>query len=69
MTLTIGYTSVGLELDSEYFGVAQKAIPRLAAPYPQFKGQEIEIELNGTKDSWRWCWQKQGQCTARVTAT
>jgi site-specific DNA-methyltransferase (adenine-specific) len=43
----IGYDSVGLELDAEYFQLAQKAIPRLAALYPYFDGQEIEIELNG----------------------
>ena len=43
----IGYDSIGLELDAEYFQLAQKAIPRLAALYPYFDGQEIEIELNG----------------------
>ncbi|HTX20838.1 MAG TPA: site-specific DNA-methyltransferase [Candidatus Aquilonibacter sp.] len=43
----IGYNSIGLELDAEYFQLAQKAVPRLAALYPCFNGQEIEIELNG----------------------
>jgi tRNA G10 N-methylase Trm11 len=43
----VGYDSTGLELDAEYFQLAQKAIPRLAALYPYFDGQEIEIELNG----------------------
>jgi site-specific DNA-methyltransferase (adenine-specific) len=43
----VGYASVGLEIDSEYFRLAEKAIPRLAALYPQFKGREIEVELNG----------------------
>jgi site-specific DNA-methyltransferase (adenine-specific) len=43
----VGYDSIGLEIDSEYFQLAQKAIPRLAALYPFFDGQEIEIELNG----------------------
>jgi len=43
----IGYASTGLEIDSAYFHLAEKAIPRLAALYPQFKGQEIEVELNG----------------------
>lgn len=33
----IGYEAVGLELDSEYFHLAEKAIPRLAALYPHFK--------------------------------
>ena len=43
----VGYSSTGLEVDPEYFRLAEKAIPRLAALYPQFKGQEIEVELNG----------------------
>jgi len=43
----IGYDSTGLELDVEYFQLAQNAIPRLAALYPRFEGQEIEVELNG----------------------
>jgi DNA modification methylase len=43
----VGYRSIGLEVDLEYFHLAQKAIPRLAALYPQFKGQEMEVELNG----------------------
>lgn len=43
----VGYASTGLELDEEYFHLAEKAIPRLTALYPNFKGQEIEVELNG----------------------
>lgn len=43
----VGYASTGLEIDTEYFRLVEKSIPRLAALYPQFKGQEIEIELNG----------------------
>ena len=43
----VGYDAVGVELDSVYFALAQKAIPRLAALYPGFQGQQIEIELNG----------------------
>src|SRR5260370_2999671 len=44
----VGYTATGLEFDSEYFRLAEKAIPRLAALYPEFKGQEIDVEMNGT---------------------
>ncbi len=44
----VGYNSVGLELDAEYFRLAQKAIPRLATLYPHFVGQQIEAELNGS---------------------
>ena len=43
----IGYDSTGLEIDAEYFQLAENAIPRLAALYPSFEGQEIEVELNG----------------------
>ncbi len=28
--------------------MAEKAIPRLGALYPQFKGREIAVELNGS---------------------
>ena len=39
----IGYNSVGVELDAEYFKLANEAIPRLAAFYPTFKGESIEM--------------------------
>jgi len=41
---TIGYHSIGIELDAEYFGLAGKSIPRLAALYPDFKGAELEMD-------------------------
>jgi len=43
----VGYASTGLELDAEYYRLARESIPRLAALYPHFNGQEIEVELNG----------------------
>ena len=43
----VGYDSTGLEIDPAYFHLAEKAIPRLARLYPQFNGQQMEIELNG----------------------
>ena len=43
----VGYAATGLEVDAEYFRLARESIPRLAALYPQFKGEEIEVELNG----------------------
>jgi site-specific DNA-methyltransferase (adenine-specific) len=43
----VGYDSTGLEIDAAYFQMAQRAIPRLAALYPQFKGQQLEVELDG----------------------
>ena len=44
----VGYTATGLELDREYFRLAETAIPRLAALYPEFKGQAIDLELSGS---------------------
>ena len=46
----IGYNSIGLEVDSDYFQLAKKTIPRLAALYPYFKGQEMELEAKGNVD-------------------
>ena len=39
----IGYDSVGVELDAEYFKLAKASIPRLTAFYPTFKGESIEM--------------------------
>jgi len=41
----VGYDSVGVELDDEYFKLAGHAIPRLAALYPAFAG--LELQMNG----------------------
>jgi site-specific DNA-methyltransferase (adenine-specific) len=43
----IGYSSVGVEIDREYFRLAETAIPRLAALYPGFQGDEIEFDSTG----------------------
>src|SRR5579863_3914394 len=45
----IGYDSVGIELDEEYFKLAGHSIPRLAALYPDFTGQELQ--MNGDHGS------------------
>ena len=39
----VGYDSIGVELDAEYFKLVQAAVPRLAALYPTFKGESIEM--------------------------
>jgi hypothetical protein len=39
----VGYDALGVELDADYFRLAGKAIPRLAALYPDFTGSELEI--------------------------
>src|SRR5260370_20834620 len=41
----VGYAATGLELATEYFRLAENAITRLAALYPEFKGQAIDVEL------------------------
>jgi hypothetical protein len=38
-----GTDSVGVELDNEYFKLAERSIPRLAALYPDFVGQELQM--------------------------
>ena len=40
----VGYDSIGVELDANYFRLAGKAIPRLAALYPDFTGSELEMD-------------------------
>jgi site-specific DNA-methyltransferase (adenine-specific) len=42
----VGYESVGVEVDREYFQMAGKAIPHLAALYPSFMGDELEMEVD-----------------------
>jgi site-specific DNA-methyltransferase (adenine-specific) len=40
----VGYDSIGIELDKEYFKLAEQSIPRLAALYPSFLGGELEMD-------------------------
>ena len=42
----IGYNALGVELDAEYFSLAKTSIPRLAALYPDFQGDEIRTAVN-----------------------
>ena len=39
----IGYDSIGVELDEEYFKLAERSIPRFAALYPDFIGEELQM--------------------------
>jgi len=41
---SVGYRSIGIELDTAYFRLAEKAIPRLAALYRDFQGEDMEME-------------------------
>ena len=42
----IGYDAIGVELDDAYFRQAERCIPRLAALYPDFTGDDLM--LNGS---------------------
>ena len=42
----IGYDAIGVEMDDTYFRQAERSIPRLAALYPDFTGNDLM--LNGT---------------------
>lgn len=39
----VGYDSVGVEIDDHYFKLAERSIPRLAALYHHFTGQDLEM--------------------------
>jgi len=39
----VGYDSVGIEVDRDYFKLAERSIPRLASLYPDFAGQELQM--------------------------
>ncbi len=41
----VDYDSLGVELDADYFRLAGKAIPRLAALYSDFTGSELEMDV------------------------
>lgn len=41
----VGYESIGTEVDDRYFALAQRAIPQLAALYPQFHGEDTEFDV------------------------
>ena len=43
--VAVGYEAVGIELDEGYFHQAEDAIPRLAALYPDFRGQEFALNI------------------------
>jgi hypothetical protein len=42
----VGYQSVGIEVDAQYFALAKKAIPQLSALYPTFQGETTELEAD-----------------------
>jgi len=40
----VGYESIGIEIDEQYFALAKEAIPQLAALYPTFVGDDTVLE-------------------------
>ncbi len=38
----VGYSAIGIEMDEEYYRLARKAVPKLAALYPDFCGEALE---------------------------
>jgi site-specific DNA-methyltransferase (adenine-specific) len=44
----IGYDAIGLELDEQYFKQAGQSIPRLAKLYPDFSGQQLQLDNTST---------------------
>lgn len=46
----LGYDSIGIEIDSEFYSLAERVIPQLASLYPGMAGEIIECpEVNGTQ--------------------
>ena len=43
----VGYESIGVELDEHYFALAERAVPQLAALYPEMRGDEPESFPDG----------------------
>ncbi|MHB9027099.1 MAG: DNA-methyltransferase [Armatimonadota bacterium] len=46
----LGFDAIGIEIDPDFFALAENAIPKLAALYPRLKGDSLDyFELNGTQ--------------------
>ena len=41
---TVGYRSTGIEIDKDYFRLAEASIPKLAALYPTLEGDQLEFD-------------------------
>ncbi len=39
----LGYASLGVEMDAEYFQMAKRSVPLLSSLYPEFKGEHMLI--------------------------
>jgi DNA modification methylase len=43
----LGYQSIGVELDREYFEMGQRSVPLLSKLYPDFRGEHLLIASDG----------------------
>jgi site-specific DNA-methyltransferase (adenine-specific) len=51
---SIGVDAIGIEIDPEFYAIAEKAIPTLAALYPNMKGESLDCpETTGTHKEYR----------------
>ena len=45
----IGYDSIGIEIDQQFFHLANEAIPQLAKLYPHYRGEDTALEVSYTE--------------------
>jgi DNA modification methylase len=47
---SIGVDAIGIEIDPEFYALAERAIPQLAALYPQMTGASLDAPgINGSR--------------------
>lgn len=50
----LGYDGIGIEIDPEYYALAEQAIPQLTALYPGMTGETLDCpEANGTRPEYQ----------------
>ena len=50
----LGYDGIGMEIDPEFYALAENAIPRLTALYPGMTGETLDCpEANGTRPEYQ----------------
>jgi site-specific DNA-methyltransferase (adenine-specific) len=45
----VGYDSIGIEIDQQFFHLANEAIPQLAKLYPHYRGEDTALEVSYTE--------------------
>lgn len=52
--VSLGVEAIGMEIDSDFFSLAEKAIPRLAEMYPRMKGETLDcVEVDGARKEYQ----------------